>query len=103
MDISNDRFVGVSVTRKRSPFSRTPCIENKSKSLLHAMNVLSTSFVRYKCLKDVFCTLWMSKRHLLNVMNVSKTSFVRYECIKDIFCTLLLYEIIFFSHSVYVM
>ena len=48
------------------------------------MNVLKISFVRYGCLKYVFCTLWMSERCLLYVMNVLKTSFVRCECLKDV-------------------
>ena len=68
--------------------------------LLYVMNVSKTSFVRYECLKDVFCTLWMSKRWLLlsqrcflyiylsarmsekwlwSVINV-----LCYECIKDV-------------------
>ena len=46
------------------------------------------SFVRYECLKDIFCTLW--------VMDVQKMSFVCYECdkdvcLKEVFCTLRLY------------
>ena len=28
------------------------------------MDDIKMSFARYGCLKDVFCTLWMSKRHL---------------------------------------
>ena len=43
------------------------------------------SFVRYKCLKDVFCTLWMSKRCHLYVMNVMETSFGHYEYLKRYF------------------
>ena len=52
------------------------------------LGCLKMSFVRYGCLKDVFCTLWMSQRRLLYVMDVSKMSFVRYGCLKDVFCTL---------------
>ena len=86
--------------------------------LLYVMDVLSTSFVHYgclkdyrtlcmsqkdsfvrcKCLKDVFFTLWMSQRRLLYVMDVSKT-IGRYVCLKKtllyvmnvskrLFCTL---------------
>ena len=36
--------------------------------------VFETSFVRYGCLKDFFCTLLMSQRRLLYVINVSKAS-----------------------------
>ena len=56
--------------------------------LLYVMNVLKMSFVYYRCLKIVFCTLWMSQQCLLFVMDVSKMSFVRYECLNDVFCTL---------------
>ena len=35
-------------------------------------NILKTSFVRYGCLKDVFCMVWMSQRHLFYVMDVSR-------------------------------
>ena len=74
--------------------------------LLNVMNFLKMSFVRYECLKYVFCTLWMSQRFLLYkqifilhyIMDVSKTSFVRYdrskisfvcyEFLKDVFCML---------------
>ena len=83
------------------------------KYLLYVMNFSKTSFVCYKCLKhiflflfgclkDVFCTLWMSQRWLLYIMDVSKTSFVRYDrlkmsfvcykCLKDVFCTLWMSE-----------
>ena len=37
------------------------------------MNVSMTTFVRYECLNDVLCTLWMS--------------FVRYECLNDVLKT----------------
>ena len=40
---------------------------------------------RHECLKNVFHTLWMSKRCLLYVENVLKMSFVCYECLKDVF------------------
>ena len=45
-----------------------------------------------ECLKDVFCTLWMSERHLLYVVDVWKTSLwisERRRCgsLKDVFCT----------------
>ena len=83
------------------------------KYLLYVMNFSKKSFVCYKCLKhiflflfgclkDVFCTLWMSQRWLLYIMDVSKTSFVRYDrlkmsfvcykCLKDVFCTLWMSE-----------
>ena len=52
------------------------------------MGVFRMSIVRYECLKDVFCTLWMFLRCLLCVMGVFKMSFVRYGCLKDVFCTL---------------
>ena len=42
---------------------------------------LKMSFVCYECLKDVFCTLWMSQRRPLYVMNVLKTPSVRYKCL----------------------
>ena len=42
------------------------------------MDFSKTSFVRYECLKDVFCKLWMSQRRLLYVM----------VCLKDVFCML---------------
>ena len=42
-----------------------------------------TFFVRYGCLKDVFCTLWVSQRRFLYVMDVSNTSFVPYGCLKE--------------------
>ena len=69
-------------------------------------HILKTSqrrpFVRHGCLKDVFCTLWMTQRLSKNsfvcygslkdvflyVMDVSKMSFLRYECLKDVFFTL---------------
>ena len=38
--------------------------------LLYVMDVLKTSLVRYGCLKDVFCTLWMSLGCPLYVMNI---------------------------------
>ena len=50
------------------------------------------SFVRYGCLKDVFCTLWIFQRRLLYVIDVSKMSLVRYGCLKDVFCTLWMLE-----------
>ena len=46
------------------------------------------SFVRYECLEDVFCTLWMSHGCLWYVLDVSKMSFVPCGCLKDVFCTL---------------
>ena len=58
------------------------------KHLLYITNLSKMSFVRYGCLKDVFCTLWTSQRRLLYVMYVSKTSFVHYGYVKDVFCTL---------------
>ena len=50
------------------------------------MDVSKTSFVRYGCLKDVFCKLWMCQRRLLYVMDVLKTFFVQYfyVCLKDV-------------------
>ena len=68
--------------------------------LLYVMNVKKTSqkhlvFTKSKntkCLSNVFCMLWMSKRRLRNILslptiktqNVFLTSFVRYECLKDV-------------------
>ena len=52
------------------------------------MNLSKTSFVRYGCVKDIFCMLWMTQRRLLYVIDVSKTSFVRYGGLKDVFCML---------------
>ena len=49
---------------------------------MHVTNVLKTSFVHCECLKNVFCTLWMSVRFLLHVINVLKTSSVHYEHLK---------------------
>ena len=48
--------------------------------IIHVMNVLKMSFVRYECLIDDSFKLWISQRRLCNVMDVLKMSFVRYEC-----------------------
>ena len=45
--------------------------------LMYVIDVSNMTFVRYECLKDVFCMLQMSERRLLYVIDVSK-----------IFCTL---------------
>ena len=50
------------------------------------LNVYGSIFVRYECLKDVFCTLQMSERSLLNMHD---GIFVCYECLKDVFKNLL--------------
>ena len=63
----------------------------QKKRIIRLLNerVLSLeNYVRYGCLKDVFCTLLMSQRRFLYVMDVSKTFFVHYGCLKDVFCTL---------------
>ena len=39
------------------------------KYVFYVMNVWKNFFVRYRCLQDVFCTLWMSERRLEYVMN----------------------------------
>ena len=41
--------------------------------------------VHYGCLKNIFCTLWMSQKPLFMLWMSSKTSFVRYGCLKDVF------------------
>ena len=52
------------------------------------------SFVHYECLKDVFCSLWMSQRYFFVRLAFKKMSFlnvikdihyVHYGCLKDVF------------------
>ena len=103
MDISKTSFVRLLMDSKR----RLLFVIVFVRFLLHVMDVSKTSFVRllmdvsmtssvhycclfmmtfsrYGCQKDVFCTLWMSKRCLLYVMHAKKMSFVRYSCLKDV-------------------
>ena len=79
------QFTRNNVTVLFIPFFDFICLPYDHKT---SKNVFKTFFVCHRCLKDVICTIWMSKRRLLYAMNVSKMSFVRYECLKDVICTI---------------